>query len=217
MAANSWYKSFAELSQSEREGLDYSRMVSKRKSGIAVIAPHGGGIEPGTSEIAKAIAGRVFSCYTFDGLKQSANELLHITSTSFDEPQCLHLLESSQIVVAVHGCVGKDDVIYIGGLHDSLKAQLIQALRKAGFDAREAIANYSGNQPQNLCNRGQSGQGIQMEITDGLRRTMFKGLSRQDRKITTPVFRKFALAVRKTLLSAVKEMGLEHGLFYYLH
>jgi phage replication-related protein YjqB (UPF0714/DUF867 family) len=53
---------------------------------VAVIAPHGGGIEPGTSELATAIAGDDFSLYLFEGLKSAGNGELHITSTNFDEP-----------------------------------------------------------------------------------------------------------------------------------
>lgn len=43
-------------------------------------APHGGGIEPGTSEIADAIGGERGSFYTFGGLKSSGTADLHITS-----------------------------------------------------------------------------------------------------------------------------------------
>jgi phage replication-related protein YjqB (UPF0714/DUF867 family) len=67
------------------------------------VAPHGGGIEPGTSELADAIAGSDLSFYTFEGLKSSGNTDLHITSTRFDEPMCLTLLASSSVVVTLHG------------------------------------------------------------------------------------------------------------------
>ena len=80
MALASWYKSFSELCRSEREGVSYQRKVANRQSRFAIIAPHGGRIEPGTSEITKAIAGTQFSYYTFDGIRQEGNELLHITS-----------------------------------------------------------------------------------------------------------------------------------------
>ena len=208
MASNSWYKSFAELSGSEREGISYRRRVKKRRSGIAIIALHGGGIEPGTSEVAKAIANPIFSYYTFDGLRQEGNELLHIASTLFDEPKCLQLVNDSEIVVAIHGYAGQEKAIYVGGLHDELKTRLNNALLNAGFDARLAEINYAGAQVQNVCNRGRSGRGVQIEISVGLRRTMFKAFDRTGRKIPTEVFQKFVNSIHKELMSATKELGL---------
>jgi phage replication-related protein YjqB (UPF0714/DUF867 family) len=55
---------------------------------VAIIAPHGGKIEPGTSEIAAAIAGDDYSLYRFQGLRDRPREELHITSAKFDEPTC---------------------------------------------------------------------------------------------------------------------------------
>src|SRR5262245_31020411 len=138
MASGSWYKNFTELSQSEREGISYQLSFKNRRSMFVIAAPHGGGIEPGTSEIAKAIAGTQFSYYTFDGLRQKGNELLHITSTWFDEPKCLQIVHDSDIVIAIHGCAGDEKVIYVGGLHDELITSLINSLIKDGFDARLA-------------------------------------------------------------------------------
>ena len=208
MSSGSWYKSFAELSASEREGDSFQRTVEKRRSGIAIIAPHGGGIEPGTSEIAYAVAGSQFSYYAFEGLKPRGNEILHITSTLFDEPKCLHLVQDSEIVIAVHGCDGEEQIIHIGGLHVELKTRLIQSLAQDGFEARLAEVSLSGNQIQNICNRGQSNQGVQLEISAGLRRAMFRKLDRQGRKSTTEVFRRFVSSVRKELNVAAKEMEL---------
>jgi len=208
MASNSCYKSFAELSGSEREGISYRRRVKKRRSGIAIIAPHGGGIEPGTSEIASAIAGSLFSYYTFDGLKQGGNEILHIPSVLFDEPKCLQLINDSEIAVAIHGCGGDTKVIHVGGLHDELKTRLINSMLKAGFDTRLAEINFAGTQVQNICNRGRLGRGVQIEISEGLRRTMFKAFDRVGRKISTEVFQKFVDSIQTELISATKELGL---------
>ena len=201
MTLGSCYKSFAELSIFEQEGVSYKREHKKRRSGFAIIAPHGGGIEPGTSEIAKAIAGTELSHYTFDGIRQKENERLHITSTLFDEPMCLQIVNDSEIVVAIHGCEGDEKVIYIGGLHDELKTRLMNMLVKEGFDAHLADVNYAGTQSQNICNRGRLGSGVQIEISEGLRRIMFKAFDRQGRQITTDVFRKFVACVHNELKS----------------
>ena len=209
MSALSWYKSFAELSKSEPEGVSYRRILKRGRSKFAIIAPHGGGIEPGTSEIARSIAGFAFSYYLFDGIRTTGNELLHITSTLFDEPKCLKLVKTSQVVIAIHGCGGHEKIVYLGGLHEELKTRLMGALRKVGFDARLADGDYAGLQPENICNSGRSGRGVQLEITEGLRRSMFKGLSRPNREVTTDVFKKFVVPIRKELVAMTKEKGTE--------
>ena len=202
MALSSSYKNFFELSRAEYEGISYRREVANRTSRFAIIAPHGGGIEPGTSEITKAIAGTQYSYYTFDGIQQEGNGRLHITSTLFDDPRCLQIVHDSEIVIAVHGCSGDGKFVYVGGLHYELKVILTTKLAKAGFDTYLTETSYAGTQPQNICNRGGSGRGVQIEISEGLRRIMFKTFDRKGRKITTDVFQKFVDAVRGGLISS---------------
>jgi phage replication-related protein YjqB (UPF0714/DUF867 family) len=198
---NSWYKNFAELSAIEKQGLSFRLQVKDRGTSFAVVAPHGGGIEPGTSEIAKTIAGRSFSLYTFDGIRLRGNELLHITSTLFDEPRCLNLVKNSNTAVTIHGCRGDEQVVYIGGLDVELGEQIIHSFGEAGVEAVRSTTQFLGNQSENICNRGRSGRGVQLEITEGLRRSMFKGLGRENRRITKPAFQVFVNAIRKVLLS----------------
>src|SRR3954470_20919117 len=90
------YLSFDELSRNETSGMAFSIAVRQARKSFAIVAPHGGGIEPGTSEIADAIAAKELSYYAFLGLKaKSGNTDLHITSTRFDEPMCLTLIGRS--------------------------------------------------------------------------------------------------------------------------
>jgi phage replication-related protein YjqB (UPF0714/DUF867 family) len=207
MTGRDRYRSFAELSRSEHEGQDYRRWVARTDSPIVVIAPHGGGIEPGTSEIATAVAADEFSCYVFGGIKRSGNELLHITSTAFDDPICLELLRSSQVVVAFHGCQGREALVHMGGTHAGLKVKLVRALRKAGFEVREAGGDYSGDHPRNLCNRARSGLGVQLELSEALRQAMFKDVDHHGRLLKTERFDRFVLAVQATLRASSPEMG----------
>jgi len=197
----SWYKSFAELNAVERKGVAFRLQVKHRKSDCVIIAPHGGGIEPGTSEIASAIAGWSYSFYIFDGIRLSDNELLHITSTLFDEPKCLNLIRSAGHVLAIHGCEGAEPIVLVGGLYHEWGDRIIAALQTAGFKAVKATTSFEGTQPENICNRGKSGRGVQLEISEGLRRSMFKGLDRNDRRETRPPFRIFIKAIRKTIRS----------------
>jgi phage replication-related protein YjqB (UPF0714/DUF867 family) len=193
----SWYTSFAELSTVEKPGLAFRLRVKNRGTSCAIIAPHGGGIEPGTTELAVSIAGWSYSLYTFDGIRTSGNELLHITSTLFDEPRCLQLVRTAEQVLAVHGCQGEEKMVYVGGLHIEWGDQLIASLQDAGFDAVRAVTQFVGGQPDNICNRTRSGRGVQLEISEGLRRSMFKGLDRNDRMDTRPPFRAFVNAIRR--------------------
>jgi len=103
------YRNFAELARSESSGIDYDVLVRRARPAFAIIAPHGGGIEPGTSEIADAVADRTHSFYAFEGLKPSGNTDLHITSTRFDEPMCLTVLGHTEVVVTLHGEHSEDD------------------------------------------------------------------------------------------------------------
>ena len=86
------YDSYADLAAGEAEGIHYRIRVIDRASPIAVVAPHGGRIEAGTSQTAALIAADIFSLYCFEGLV--AGRRLHITSARFDEPRALALVES---------------------------------------------------------------------------------------------------------------------------
>jgi phage replication-related protein YjqB (UPF0714/DUF867 family) len=194
------YRSYKELSLEKRQGIDYDIFVLNRGSDLVVIAPHGGGIEPGTAEIALALAGLQHSCYIFDGLNEHGNHELHLASTHFDEPHCLELVNSAHTVLAVHGCAGKDEVVYIGGLGTVLRQHIIQALNGAGFDARLDGSRHAGSSPRNICNKGSLGMGVQLEISSGMRRKMFQGMSRAGRAVITPVFVEFITTVQKAIV-----------------
>ena len=196
------YRSLSELSASEVEGRDYRRIVVPRLSSFVITAPHGGGIEPGTSEIASAIAGYDFSLYCFEGLKEDASFSLHITSTRMDEPQGLHLISKTETAVTIHGVKGAQAIVWVGGRHLELRRKVIENLRQAGFQAREDRSDHSGSHPVNICNRCKSGKGLQLEISTGLRREMFAGFRRLERQSRTSVFRRFVLSLRQVLQEA---------------
>jgi phage replication-related protein YjqB (UPF0714/DUF867 family) len=193
------YKNYADLAQTEREGKDYRRVVIPRGSTIAILAPHGGGIEAGTSEIAKALADETHSLYCFEGLKQRGNQRLHITSSRFDEPLCLELLRSADCAVAIHGCAGKTASIHVGGLDQKLSAEILAGLARAGFPAQADGSRHAGNHPDNICNRGLSGAGAQLEISEGMRKTLFAGLKQYERENPTAAFWKFVEVMRDIL------------------
>ncbi|MBW1958233.1 MAG: poly-gamma-glutamate hydrolase family protein [Deltaproteobacteria bacterium] len=202
------YKDFKSLSAVEKEGKDFRIWSNNIKSRIAIVAPHGGGIEPGTSEIAKSIAGDDFACYSFEGIKSRENKkYLHLTSTNFDEPEGVKICNRSDIVLAVHGAEKNDDFVYVGGRNQGLKNRIIQKLKNDGFNATEDTTHHSGRNAENICNRCKSMGGLQLEISKGLRKKMLKELNRNDQKSTTQVFDKFVQSIRSVLCEdAVKRL-----------
>ena len=185
------YMGFKELVDREAEGQDYRIRIELRDPRVLIMAPHGGKIEPMTAEIAEAIAGINYSFYSFEGLKADGNSVLHIESHLFDEPRALQAIEKADVVITVHGQIDqKDEFVMVGGLHDSLRLEIIQQLEAAGLQTREPTEGLMGTDPQNICNRGKSKQGVQLEISRKVR-----DLLRKDKN----ELQTFANAVRKAI------------------
>jgi len=192
------YNSYKELKACETHGKDYSIRKRYGKSGIAVMAPHGGGIEPGTTEIADAVAGGLHSFYTFIGLKQQGNAKFHISSTKFDEPEGIELAKNSRTILTIHGCKENKKIIYLGGKDIPFKEKIRTALLGANFSVRES-SRFPGKNPFNICNQSRSYRGVQLEISAGLRQKMFYNLSHIHPKNSARRFEKFISALRGAL------------------
>lgn len=164
------YQSFHELASCEREGEDWTREHMDRGSRILVMAPHGGWIEPQTTELARAVAGDTYSLYTFQGTKPSGNQALHLTSHRFDEPLALEAVEKAESVLCFHGeRTRTQPFVMVGGLWERMRFGLLDALDAAGFLVEVPKPGLMGEHPRNLCNRGRLGAGGQLEISEGLR------------------------------------------------
>ena len=165
------YGCYADLATAQLEGADFKVVVQRRpESGIAILAPHGGAIEAGTSEIARAVAGAEFNLYLFEGIRPAGNyAALHLTSHCFDEPRCLALLSGCDHVVTIHGCRGNTPRALLGGLDLGLKKRLSDALAAVGIESHLAGHPYHAVHPRNICNRGRRGAGVQIELTSALR------------------------------------------------
>jgi phage replication-related protein YjqB (UPF0714/DUF867 family) len=197
MRSKDKYRSYAELHENEEEGIDFRVCMTDRAASAAVIALHGGKIEPGTSEIATAIAGESYSLYSFEGLKPRSNQDLHITSTNFDEPRCVLLIATHNFVVSVHGLRGEHEAVDLGGLDIGLRDAACQKLKDAGFIAKVVTrGSHAALSERNICNRGQRRIGVQLELTRGLRNAVL-----QDRTQLAA----FAQAVRTAIAGAANE------------
>lgn len=193
------YGSFAELAADTREGADWRVVARPGTSGVLVLAPHGGGIEPGTSELARAVAGEDHALYLFEGLRRDDNAALHVTSTRFDEPRVAPLLSEATRVLALHGCTGREAFAYVGGGDETLVRRVSEALTSAGVTVRPAPASLAGDDARNVCNRGRTGRGVQVELTRALRATLFEGLDAAGRARPTAALARLAAALRGAL------------------
>jgi len=150
-----------------------------------LVAPHGGGIEPGTSELMRSVAELGgWAWYEFAGyLRQGNKEALHISSTEFDEPTLIALLAQAGFVVAFHGAskLGKP-VVYVGGrwkLGRKVMTEVInRSFQKHGTSAIDATDSTDTEQicglhESNLTNRGRRAEGIQMEFSREARNLLF--------------------------------------------
>lgn len=167
------YNGFEELEANELVGVDFQILVEDRGSPVAIIAPHGGRIEPVTSEIAAAVAGDTLSFYAFEALRPAGERgSLHISSARFDEPQALAIVGKAQTVVAIHGRAdGMDPLtVSVGGRDMALGNEIAAGLNAAGFAAAIPTQTHlAGLAPMNICNRTASGKGVQIEIPRTLR------------------------------------------------
>ena len=194
------YTTYAELKQSEIEDKDFTILYRDLSSKIAIIAPHGGGIEPGTIDIADELAGCEYTFYGFKGLKKDGNSTLHINSNTFDEPIALKAAHEADIVISIHGAKDKSEMVHIGGINSELKQVVMHTLKSAGFNATiSERPGLRGIKPENICNRCKTKKGVQLEISRGLRETLFDNLAHLSLRKKTIVFYQFVNTLREAL------------------
>lgn len=213
------------------EGVDYSRRYRRHEwfdddlsqqyavQRTVILAPHGGGIETGTSELCLAIAGYhpaaltptpadgpLHDYWMFEGLRRIGNGELHVTSTGCDDHVARALTAGSLNAVGLHGCTTLQaelpdgtQAVLVGGRNTAFKAHLLTRLSAAGLHVVDAasIPDLAGEEPANIANRTLLTVGAQLELTTPLRLAMFGTNTRAERKNTTlPLFWSFTSAVR---------------------
>lgn len=191
------YKNFKHLSLYENKGEDFEIEKRSRDSVIAIMAPHGGMIEPYSAPIAKLITGNDFSFYAFKGIKKKGtNTFLHITSHHFDEPDALAIARHADIVVAVHGKKNHEEPFaMVGGRHHLLCGNIKENIKKAGFKVKTPDHHTAAKHPLNICNQGNLKQGVQLELSATLRKELKSDRLKEQR---------FVDAIRAALFSYTK-------------
>lgn len=79
------------------------------------------------------------------------------------------------VVVAIHGCNGTDERVLIGGLNIMLKNHLAAAIRGVGVTAETEGHAFPATHANNICNRGLTGKGVQLEFSAALRGAAAEG------------------------------------------
>ncbi|MEV8056568.1 poly-gamma-glutamate hydrolase family protein [Streptomyces antimycoticus] len=169
------YANWAELSANEVEGVDYRIEVRRTPSRVSHIAIHAGGIEPGSGELANAVASRTSGqYYAMVATKSANNSDLHLTSTHFDEPRALAVQNAVQYTVSYHGLSGDTPVTHLGGADYDLMRRIGMALEAAGFAIEWGTAEeVNGDDPANITNKNRRGAGVQLEMTRAQRAMFF--------------------------------------------
>ena len=150
-----------------------------------LIAPRGGGIEPGSSEIMRAVAETGgWAWYEFAGfLRQGNRDGLHIASTDFDEPSLGDLLPRTAFAVVFQGCnTAGDAVAYVGGQLKAGREAVIESMtaslrdheiRAVDVMEHQVATHLRGAEVSNLANRGKLGKGIQLAFSREARNLLF--------------------------------------------
>lgn len=141
---------------------DVEITAQETDSPFAIFAIHGGEIEFFTDELARLIASNDVNLYTFS----SDSKTDRITSTQFDEPRALALAKHVETIISLHGQQDSDKAhTMVGGLDAKQRTTMITALRSAGFTTKDPAKGLHGLHPDNICNRGSTGSGVQLEIS----------------------------------------------------
>ena len=160
----------------DREVQEYLRLEGP----LGLIALHGGGIEPGTEEIARFVAYHSgASLYVYAGRRSGGNLSLHRPSHDGKAEKrtlFVEFLNHVKAAISIHGHGRGQDRVYVGGLHQSMVQRFVGLVRPALFEY-EWIANpkiiplgLRGQSPNNVVNLPPHG-GMQLELPLKLRQT----------------------------------------------
>ena len=230
-----YYASMSALYENETERINFTKEWRRHRARydslkdykdeneVFIMAPHGGSIETGTTELALATAGFIknfngaldtsitYDYFIFNGTNpKGENGKLHVTSSHYDDADANALVNNSLISLAFHGCTdlqpdqstGKGyKACLIGGLDQELKEILDVQLTAAGFNAFITSQDtLDGSLVSNIINKNKRNQGAQFELTTSLRKSFYtKNSLKGRRKSTTSDFWLFVNAIRASI------------------
>lgn len=175
------YNNFTQLKAHEKIGVDYRVRQTFTNSTTMILAIHGGNIEGETDDIARAVAQiGGYDYYEFIGLTPG----LHLTSTRFNDPAALNMVKRSDKTLSIHGCRSVKVLTYVGGQDKVVAAKVKSALMAAGFSVQTAEGSIGGYSDSNICNKNDTGRGVQIEITAPLRTQLANDQDKFDRYVS---------------------------------
>ena len=147
---------------------------------LGLVAIHGGGIEPGTEEIARFAAYHSgATLYVYAGRRATGNLPLHRPSHRVqlqDRPLVKKFLNHVNMAISIHGHGRNERCAYVGGLNQAMVHQFVKVAQAALphyewiFDSESIPPEMRGQNPNNIVNLPPS-QGMQLELPRDLRRT----------------------------------------------
>ena len=159
-----------------REVQEYLRLQGP----LGLMAIHGGGIEPGTEEMARFVAYHSgASLYVYAGRLSGGNLSLHRPSHDGRIEQralVVQFLKHVKTAISIHGHGRRQKRAYVGGLHQSMVQRFVEIARPALSqyewisDPKIIPPGLSGRSPSNVVNLPPA-KGMQLELPLKLRQT----------------------------------------------
>ena len=189
-----YYKSMTELYNDTTEGIDWKKDTRNVGKSVLIVAPHGGNLEQGTSELTKLVANNGdFDYFSFEAIRPSNNTQLHVTSTNYDDATLHDMIQDRTATISIHGARGEEQLVYLGGYQSSLRDAIQSQLELKGFIVKIPPKYLGGLSNNNFINKVEESTGVQLELTTALRKAFFKNedtstVSRKNRKLTTTMY-----------------------------
>ena len=171
----STYQSMTQLEKETTEGVDWRKDTKNTGNQVLIVAPHGGSIEQGTTELTKALADKGnYDYYSFEGIRPKNNSELHVTSTHYDDPTLNQMIKNRTATISIHGASGTEEIIYLGGPRSDLRNAIEKQLVGCGFTVKVPPEYLGGQNNKNFINKEDNNTGVQLELTTALRKAFFK-------------------------------------------
>jgi phage replication-related protein YjqB (UPF0714/DUF867 family) len=145
---------------------------------LGLIAPHGGGIEPGTEEIARYVAHHSgASLYVYSGRRPVGNLALHRASHGSElqtRPLVYRFLNYVHRAISIHGHGRDQRYAYVGGLNQAMVERFVSLAQKGlpqykwVYSPESIPEGIRGRDPNNIVNLP-PGKGMQLELSKALR------------------------------------------------
>ena len=172
------YPNFAALSAAENEDKDFRVRIEDRKgSPIVIVAPHGGGIEPGTYKSPRRLRDATCHLLILPGSSRRATEFFTLPARTLTSRVVQRWLKRPT-TCSDHGEESEEPVVYLGGKDSESGGRVRKALATAGFTVKEhPNRQLQGLAKRNICNRNRSGAGSSLSSA-GSPRKVFSILER---------------------------------------